>query len=197
MNKLRIRPGLTRFGLTIVLTALVILSGVAAEAATTAETTAAGPSRVDTVPIGPSASEYTQLVARHSGQCLDVQNGSLAQGANIQQWPCWNGPGQRWRMEPTDNGYFKLVAAHTGMCLDVVNGSTEWGANVQQWPCWVPGLGQQWRREGTELGYYKYVNRKSGLCLDVLNASTVNGANVQQWDCWGGYGQQWLPWQGQ
>ncbi len=132
------------------------------------------------------------IVALHSGKCLDVANGSASDGANVMQWWCWGGHNQQWTIVNAGDGYYKVVARHSGKCLDVVNWSTADGANVQQWPC--PGRGttnQQWRLVGNGDGSYQLVARHSGKCLDVAAMSSADGANVQQWSCWGGANQKW------
>jgi hypothetical protein len=40
---------------------------------------------------------YQQLVARHSGKCLDVSSASNADGAALVQWTCGTGANQQWR----------------------------------------------------------------------------------------------------
>ncbi|MGW7428248.1 RICIN domain-containing protein [Streptomyces sp. NPDC054861] len=39
---------------------------------------------------------HVQLVARHSGKCLDVANYSYADGAELDQWTCNGGQNQQW-----------------------------------------------------------------------------------------------------
>ena len=39
---------------------------------------------------------YFQLVARHSGKCLDVVSANTADGADIQQYTCGTGTNQQW-----------------------------------------------------------------------------------------------------
>ncbi|MFF9808358.1 RICIN domain-containing protein [Streptomyces coeruleorubidus] len=40
---------------------------------------------------------YHRLVARHSGKCLDVENGSTANGARLIQWNCGTGANQQFQ----------------------------------------------------------------------------------------------------
>jgi hypothetical protein len=46
-------------------------------------------------------SGYAELVARHSGQCLDVFGWSTADGATIGQWTCNGGANQQWLVTAT------------------------------------------------------------------------------------------------
>jgi hypothetical protein len=43
---------------------------------------------------------YKAFVAKHSGKCADVQDGSSADGKRIQQWACHWGANQQWQFEP-------------------------------------------------------------------------------------------------
>ncbi|KAB8182045.1 arabinogalactan endo-1,4-beta-galactosidase [Microbispora catharanthi] len=141
---------------------------------------------------------YYEIVADHSGRCLDVQDASRAHGANVLQAYCVNGKNQQWRLVPTDGGYFKLVARHSGKCLDVQDASRFHGANVLQATCWSPGYNQQWkmrtmpgpkwRGTGTP---FELIARHSGKCLDVQDASRAHGANVLQANCRGSSNQIW------
>jgi Ricin-type beta-trefoil lectin domain-like len=87
--------------------------------------------------VGDDANQEALYEVRpeHSGKCLDVDNGSTADGANVKQWTCSNVPQQRWKLVWVGGGYFELHAQHSGKCLDVAGGSTADGANVQQWTC--------------------------------------------------------------
>ena len=45
--------------------------------------------------------DYFQLVARHSGKCLDVVAANTANTADIQQYACGSGTNQQWsRTQP-------------------------------------------------------------------------------------------------
>ncbi|MEV4603219.1 RICIN domain-containing protein [Amycolatopsis sp. NPDC049253] len=43
-----------------------------------------------------SAGANGSLVSAGSGKCLDVEDGSTANGTKLQIWTCSGGPGQRW-----------------------------------------------------------------------------------------------------
>lgn len=88
--------------------------------------------------------DYYRLKARHSGKCLDVEGGRVANEANVQQYGCHWGDNQQWRFEYV-GGYYRVIARHSGKCLDVYYGSSLDGENVQQWTCW-DGPNQLWQR---------------------------------------------------
>jgi Ricin-type beta-trefoil lectin domain-like len=137
-----------------------------------------------------AAAPYFELVARHSGKCLDVAHISEEDGADVLQGTCWGGPNQHWWLRSVGNGYYEIVARHSGKCLDVAGASQDHAADVIQWTCaGVPN--QQWQFRHVGSGYYDIVARHSGKCLDVAYASQAHAANVIQGTCWGGANQRW------
>ncbi|GAA2710234.1 MULTISPECIES: RICIN domain-containing protein [Streptomyces] len=75
-----------------------------------------------------------EIVARHSGKCLDVYDASQADGAGVIQWPC-NGDGnQRWRLEGVGGGAYQLRVMHSGKCLEASWSGTP-GEQLRQYPC--------------------------------------------------------------
>ena len=90
----------------------------------------------------PATSRFDTFVASHSQKCLDVNGGSLDDGASIIQWQCHGGANQQWRLEAVTGGY-QLVARHGGKCLDVRGESTNDGGSILQWSC-HGGANQTW-----------------------------------------------------
>jgi len=130
-----------------------------------------------------------EIIAKHSGKCLDVEGARQDNGVNVQQWACGGGPNQRWRLEDAGGGYYRIVAVHSGKCLDVAGGSRDNGANVIQWEC-HGGDNQLWRLE-QHGDAFRIIPKHSGKALDVEGARQDNGANVQQWQFGGGPNQLW------
>lgn len=117
-------------------------------------------------------------------RCLDVTNGSTAQGTSMQIWNCNGTASQEWFL--TARGEVRSTLA-PNLCLDVSNGATTPGTRVQLWECngtasqkWTLSAAQELR---SALG--------SNLCLDVDNAGTAIGTRVQLWDCNGTVAQRW------
>jgi hypothetical protein len=80
--------------------------------------------------IRSSHSDYTK--------CLDVRNGSTADGAEVQQWTCNGLPQQSWIQIPAGNFVYWYVPYHTlnsWRCLDVPHGDTANGVRLQIWTC--------------------------------------------------------------
>ncbi|MFF4189672.1 RICIN domain-containing protein [Nonomuraea sp. NPDC001831] len=144
---------------------------------------------------------WYQVVAQHSGKCLDVAYARTGHAANVIQGTCaprGSGYNQQWRI--VDSGasgnYIRLIARHSGLCLDVAYASTKHGANVIQGVCGGPAAyNQQWRIEYVKSdGTARIRARHSGKCLDVANARLEHGANVIQGTCGGpgsGNNQLW------
>ncbi|MGW4959375.1 RICIN domain-containing protein [Nonomuraea sp. NPDC004186] len=172
------------------MTQMMIMSLAAVRRTLIVSLTAAAGLALTGIGVAHAETTYYEVVAEHSSRCLDVQDASRANKANVLQAYCVNGRNQQWALRRTDNGYFKLVARHSGMCLDVQDASRFHGADVLQANCWDPGYNQQWRMRtvpgpkwrGTGLPF-ELIARHSGLCLDVQDASRAHGANVIQAIC--------------
>ncbi|MEO3973150.1 RICIN domain-containing protein [Streptomyces sp. CAU 1734] len=78
---------------------------------------------------------YYKFVNVHSGRCLDVPNGSMDAGVELQQWGCWGGDMQQWALvEAGTGGSVTVRNRRSGLCLDVRNWGGA-GASLQQWRC--------------------------------------------------------------
>ncbi|MGJ5830606.1 RICIN domain-containing protein [Streptomyces ossamyceticus] len=138
---------------------------------------------------GVGGGPYYNLVARHSGKCLDITDNSAADSAIALQYTCGGGLNQQWRLQDAGGGYVRVLAQHSGKCLDVSGASTADGAFVNQYRC-TTGTNQQWQFQDQGNGHHRLVARHSGKCLDVKDASTANGARLIQWTCGTGTNQQ-------
>jgi hypothetical protein len=138
---------------------------------------------------GVGGGPYYNLVARHSGRCVDVSDNSAADSSAVVQYDCNSGLNQQWRLKDAGGGYVQLIAEHSGKCLDVAGGSTADGAYVNQYHC-TTGTNQQWLLQDQGNGYHHLIARHSGKCLDVKDASTANGTRLIQWPCGTGTNQQ-------
>jgi O-glycosyl hydrolase len=133
---------------------------------------------------------YEALIARHSGQSLDVFDGSTADGTPVVQWTDNSNGNQQWRFVDLGNGHHHIVNRNSGRCLDVDGGSTADGAAVIQWAC-GGGENQQWRLVANG-PYLNVIARHSGKCLDVPSGSLAAGTALVQYTCGAGsHNQQW------
>ncbi|MBM7770271.1 hypothetical protein JOD54_000475 [Actinokineospora baliensis] len=134
---------------------------------------------------------WHELKPLSSDKCLDVDGGSLEDGANVIQWSCHGGTNQLWQLVLVEsNDIYQISSAASGKCLDVDGASTDDGANVIQWEC-HGDLNQQWRLIAGPGSTYELQAVHSGKCLDITGGDTEDGANVIQWECHGGDNQQW------
>ncbi|PPS73410.1 MULTISPECIES: carbohydrate-binding protein [Streptomyces] len=118
-----------------------------------------------------------------AGKCLDVRDGSSADGTAVQISSCTSSAGQRWTVTPGS------TVKALGKCLDVSGNSTADGAKVQLWSC-NGGANQNW--QASPDGSLR--NPQSGKCLDVSGANSSDGILVHLWSCHGGTNQKWtLP----
>ncbi|WP_157995720.1 LamG-like jellyroll fold domain-containing protein [Thermomonospora amylolytica] len=127
------------------------------------------------------AGDTYQLRAGHSGKCLNVEGGSVNNGAHVLQTDCAEAESERWKLTAKDSGEYTLVNEKSGKCLNVAGGSVNNGAHVIQWDC-LDLPENLWTRAEVTDGY-QLVNKKSGKCLNVAGGSMDNGAHVIQWDC--------------
>ncbi|WP_185949826.1 RICIN domain-containing protein [Microbispora sp. KK1-11] len=90
----------------------------------------------------PTTGGFYELVAKHTGKCIEVQGQSLTLRALVQQSDCSPpAANQQVRLEPTDNGYYRIVFRHSVQCL-TLNTSGQ----MQQFDCKTPALtSQQWK----------------------------------------------------
>ncbi|MDX5572022.1 endo-1,4-beta-xylanase [Streptomyces griseus] len=120
-----------------------------------------------------------QIKGVASNRCLDVPNGSTADGTQLQLWDCGSSANQQW--VATDSGELRVYG---DKCLDAAG--TGNGSKVQIYSCWG-GDNQKWRvnSDGSIVGV------QSGLCLDAVGTGTANGTQIQLYSCSNGSNQRW------
>ena len=140
-----------------------------------------------------------QLIARHSGGCLDVAHASRALGAPVIQARCWGGLNQQWTIVPLGHQIYQVRARHSNQCLDVKNAVSAHGAPVVQAPCMGPTYYHQlWRfawagndGHGSYYALYPDHDGAHGWCLDVAHASNQHLAPIIIGRCNRTWNQQW------
>ncbi len=127
-------------------------------------------------------------IATFADKCLDVPDGSMANGAGLIQWDCHGGWNQQFTLENLGDNKFNIKNDYSKKCLDTFEGSVANGARLIQWDC-HGGTNQQFTP--IHLGDNKFTIKPvhSGKCLDVPDGSQNNGDSIIQWDCHGGYNQ--------
>jgi hypothetical protein len=134
-----------------------------------------------------------KLVNVNSNKCVEVGGSNLANYGGINQWSCYNGANQEWRIEPVGSGMYKLKAMHSGRVLSVGgnwanSGKLVDGAPIVQWDD-NNGTEQKFHIQASGTGY-QLKSLVSGKCLDIWNWSTTDGQALQQWTCSGNTAQQ-------
>jgi hypothetical protein len=133
------------------------------------------------------------LVAFHSGKCLDVQGSSTADGTPIIQYSCGSTLNQRFGLIPvpgTSNLRFSIRPSSSGKCMDVSGASTADRTPIIQHTCNSPlTLNQEWglHLEGADadgVGFFSLRPRHAiGMCADVSGGSTANYVPLIQYQC--------------
>lgn len=108
-----------------------------------------------------------RIVAEHSGQVLEVADGSTSAGARIQQGEWADEPHQRWEVDGEmegRQGWFTLAAEHSDMGIEFAGNEA------------VQGSVEEYRMERYETGFQIDV---PGGRLEVADGSTEPGAPVR------------------
>ena len=141
---------------------------------------------------GINPGQWYNVVAKHSGQCLDIANGSTAPGATLMQYPCHSGDNQAFRFNPVGGGYYTITAGNSALCIDQANATFNNGDRFMQYFC-HGGTNQQFQVISGQVGagFYNQIRvRHSGKNMDVANFSFSPGATIVQFNPHGGDNQQ-------
>jgi ricin-type beta-trefoil lectin protein len=136
----------------------------------------------------------TLRLASDPNQVANVQYASLADGAQIIQYP-WSGTAnERWLATVEPDGYYRLASLASNKCLNVAGGGSADGTPVIQYTCSTNGSpNERWKFVQTGIGY-QVVAKSSGKCLNVAGGVGV-GNPLIQYTCTpgGGANDVWLP----
>ncbi len=133
---------------------------------------------------------YRQL-KNGKGKCLDLQNGSTQNGANIHQWDCHKNAidpdlqHQLWYQDSSGRIHSK---SNPNQCLDVSGSGSFNGTAVNLWSC-HSGANQQWNW-GTNNSLRPAHAPQMGL--DVNGGGGNNGADTHIWNYDGGKSGMWF-----
>jgi hypothetical protein len=144
-------------------------------------------------PLAPPVTVATYVIVnRNSGDVLEVQGQSVAEGAPVDQWPHNGGAHQQWQLAGDGSGAFTLINVKSAKLLDVPGGSAAPGTQLDQAAATTGGGGvnQRWQVRPTGDGYYTLLTQ-SGLSVGVRGASTADGAAIVQSTSTGGASEQW------
>lgn len=122
------------------------------------------------------------ITNKNSGMSLDLPNGNLDAGTNIQQWDFNKSWAQQWRLVAVDDTYFRIVSlGDEAKCITVAESSTSDGTNVELQD--YSGTDGQFFRLVKCGSYYGILSKCSveKSALDVFEWSKENGGNIAQY----------------
>ncbi|MCB0574039.1 MAG: ricin-type beta-trefoil lectin domain protein [Saprospiraceae bacterium] len=132
-----------------------------------------------------STNQNRILYAGNTKKCLDVYQGNMANGTNIQLYDCNNGAAQNWYFDANVIRFNK----DRNKCLDLTQSKTDNGANIQLFDCNDTNA-QKWTYNGITKSFHSWVDPTK--CIDVDHGNTANSTNIQLFDCNGTGAQQFL-----
>lgn len=92
---------------------------------------------------GQAWTQTGQTLVVYGTMCLDVTNGSTANGVKMQIWSCTPGAGDAAQHFTVASGG-NIQWANTAECLDLTDGSTASGNQIQMWGCAGGNTNQVW-----------------------------------------------------
>lgn len=149
----------------------------------------------------PLTTSFVNIINLGANKCLDVTDGSTANGALLQLWSCASSQPQQKFYSHSGNwiNTTRVTSAEPLKCLDVTNGSSGDGALIQQWKCASSQAQQRFTfkhvqtdSQGRKL--YQIRTFAPEKCLDAQGAGTGNGTKIQQWTCLPSTPSQQLFW---
>ncbi|MFG1809552.1 RICIN domain-containing protein [Streptomyces sp. NPDC049040] len=144
-----------------------------------------------------AATAFTSTaVDQNGGNCLDLPNGSTANGVQLIQWSCNGGANQAFAFTPVAGtaDQYSIGTAAAGKCVDVHGASTADNATVIQWTCGT-GTNQRFRlvpSTGGAAGVFALQAVHSGKCVVPAGGSSAGDTGLVQLPCSGAASQAWL-----
>ena len=109
-----------------------------------------------------------------TNRLLDVSEGSISDGANVQIWADANVKQQKFEFTYLGGGVYKIICKNSGKALTVSSSSN---GNVYQ-STYKEAGNQLWRVEEVS-GTYNIISEYNGKYLYVENGTNANGTNVK------------------
>jgi lysophospholipase L1-like esterase len=127
-----------------------------------------------------------EIMSVNSGSCLDLPNGSSAEGVAYQQHTCNQSNAQRFQLWGGPNGTYYIGNIGDWKCLDASNGSS-----LQQKSC-VWNSTQQFYIEEVSSGQKRLRSVTANKCVDITGGRTADGTAAILWGCSGSSNQSWV-----
>ncbi|KAL1410798.1 hypothetical protein Q8F55_001740 [Vanrija albida] len=142
---------------------------------TTPPTSSSTTSRTTSTTTPPTPSGKAIRPGRDATKCLEVVNGSLANGTPVIIATCNGSSKQRFDLTP---GSTAIKVAGSNFCLDA-GSSPASGTKMKIWQCYSGLPAQSW----TFTNGGSIALQTAGQCLDLTDGSLVTGNVVQTWEC--------------
>ena len=123
------------------------------------------------------------IVNLNSGLAIDLPNGKLEDGTNIQQWDFNKLWAQQWRLISVDSEWCRIVSlGDESKCIAVAQDSAADGVNVEL-QTYTGADNQLFKFVKSKSGSYGILSKCSGGggALDVFEWSKENGGNINQY----------------
>ncbi len=138
-----------------------------------------------------SDGSYHIVSALDNTKALNVDLGSVNDGANIDLYGNLSDETQVFNITYLGNGYYKIINKHSERSLDVDNASTLPGTNLKQYGYYGSDA-QQWIiKESGDGEYFYIISKCNGLYIDVENGIAVDRNNVHMYTGNESYSQKW------
>ncbi len=114
----------------------------------------------------------------NANRYLDIDGGSLANGANAQMWINEPVAQQRFQLTYQGEGTYEIKAVHSNRVLEVSGGKMEVGSNVAQYQANHTDA-QKWMIQDSGDGSFTITSYLNLLSLDISGGKDEDGANLQ------------------
>lgn len=129
---------------------------------------------------GPVADGPYRMIARSTGDALDVGNQATAENSTVDQWPYNGGLNQQWIFTHLGAGRYSILGRQSGRALQVADAAISNGASVNIGD-FTNGDHQKWLLVARSGGGFSLVNANSGKVMEVSNNAADNLAPIDQW----------------
>jgi galactan endo-beta-1,3-galactanase len=130
--------------------------------------------------LGPLANGAYKMLARSTGQCVDVLSQNTATNSPVGQWPYNGGLNEQWMLTYLGSGQYSVIGRQSGRALSVASGATTNGAGVILTD-YAESNYQKWALAAVSGGYYQLINAATGKALEVSGNSSADAAFIDQW----------------
>lgn len=136
--------------------------------------------------------EYVIRSAIDRNYVLDINNGFVQSGSNIQLYKSNSSNAQRFKITNLGDETYEISSALDGnYAIDVQNGIFENSSNVRLYSS-NKSSAQRWTINNVGNGYYSIASSNEKYCLDVNKAEAKNNSNIQLYVCNNTYAQRFL-----